>query len=434
MAKPKKGRQTNNSNGKKRDTPPRLRQVREKRKEKEQESSEIDTTTLADDDPTPSIRSRVRGFLALMGDNSSDEGEDNEQSEDSEQNEGTPRKGDDKKRQRFAKEAEIIEVDQEEVSTSSINEPPAPTRLLKTMDTDSTSSSEKEVTVADILGAGPEEVIKLQQTLNTRKDCRYTCQIKVLPCENPMQFVVDKYTGLFKWLQSNVGKELSVATWDDAEEKQRIYSKPGQLPKATEISSWTTIWGTWMNIKPQQEGLAYLKLRFVTKSPDVLTSRLPEIGELRDTIAAATDVFIGRLPIPCQAVKVSCVGWLFGSNKNMNGEDLLKEMRRLINIPPHIRMGISWRAIKLENGRTPPWVDNVQPASALHIDMDWLYATVYKPMLANLFKKHGNIKPLGLTLRLIPCFSSDEGKNSTKDQRTSAVDMRENRSTFLRNT
>ena len=180
-----------------------------------------------------------------------------------------------------------------------------------------------------------------------------------------------------------------------------------------------------MNIKPQQEGLAYLKLRCVTKSPDVLTSRLPEIGELRDTIAAATNVFIGRLPIPCQAVKVSCVGWLFGSNKNMNGEELLKEISRLIKIPPHIRMGISWRAIKLENGRTPPWVDNAQPASALHIDMDWLYATVYKPMLANLFKKHGNIKPLGLTLRLIPCFSSDEGKNSTKDQRISAVDMRE---------
>lgn len=97
----------------------------------------------------------------------------------------------------------------------------------------------------------------------------------------------------------------------------------------------------------------------------------------------------------------------------------------MINLPPHVRMGISWRAIKLETGRTPPWVDNVQPASALHIDIDWLHGPVYKPALANLFKKHGTSKPLGLTMRLIPCFSSDEGKNTTVDQRVATVEMRE---------
>ena len=88
MAKTRKGRQTNNSTGNKRSTPPRLRQVREKRRENEEKSTEIDTTTLADDDPTPSIRSRVRGFLKLMGDNSSDEEESNEPD-----GENTPRKG-----------------------------------------------------------------------------------------------------------------------------------------------------------------------------------------------------------------------------------------------------------------------------------------------------------------------------------------------------
>jgi hypothetical protein len=88
-------------------------------------------------------------------------------------------------------------------------------------------------------------------------------------------------------------------------------------------------------------------------------------------------------------------------------------------------MGISWRAIKLETGKTPPWVDNSQPASALHIDMDWFHTPIYKPELAKLFKKHGSIKPLGLSLRLVPCFSADEGKNATQDQRISAIEMRE---------
>ena len=97
----------------------------------------------------------------------------------------------------------------------------------------------------------------------------------------------------------------------------------------------------------------------------------------------------------------------------------------MIRIPPYVRMGISWRAIKLENGRTPPWVDNMPPASALHIDMDWFHAPVYKPDLAKLFKKHGQMKPLGLTLRLVPCFSADEGKNATTDRRVAAVEMRD---------
>ena len=423
MVKTKKGRQTNNSNGKKRDTPPRVRQVREKRKEKEQNLNEIDTTTLADDDPTPSLRSRVQGFLALMGDNSSDE----ETTSDEEQKQSeseTPRRGSDKKRQRFAEVNEVIEIEKDDSTTSGLQEPPNLVRLPED-DMDSESAKSQEITIADILGEGPEGTVRLQQPHVITKDCRYTLQIKIEACENPFQNITEKFQAFFTWMKGKFGKDLAIATWDDSDGKEKIYYRPSQLPKATETSLWTAIWGNWMTVKPGQEGTAFLKLRLVTKTPDALIKRLNEIGECKDEINAATGFQIGRSPIPCQAVQVGCVGWLFGSNKYMNSVDLLQEITRLINLPRHVRIGISWRTIKLSNGRTPPWIENTQPASALHIDMDWLYGPVYKPALSNLFKKHGTIKPLGMNLRLVPCFSSDEGKNATTDMRTAAMEMAE---------
>jgi hypothetical protein len=420
MVKAKQGRMTSNTKGRKKDNPPRPQRICERAKEREQKkttkSNEIDTTTLADDDPTPTLREKVRGFLALMGDDSSEEGEDNRNQ--------TPRKGDDKKRQRFAEETEVIELGEDGNPESSMEGPPEPVRLLRQMETDE-SLFNKEVTIADVLGVGPNETVTLPQPLVIAKDCRYTCQVKVQPSDNPVQHIADKFLYMVKWLKNKIGKDLAIATWDDLDEKQVVYLRTSQLPKPTETSAWIAIWGTWINIKPQQEGTAYLKIRFVTQAPDTLTRRLMNIGELREEITAATEITIGRSPIPCQAVQVACSGWLFGSNRHMNGENLLQEIAKLANIPPHVRMGISWRTIKLENGKTPPWVDNVQPASALHIDIDWFHGPVYNPLIANIFKKHGNVKPLGLNLRLIPCFSSDEGKNSTTDRKMAANKMRD---------
>lgn len=419
MVKTKSGRNTNNSNGKKRAPSPKPRQCAEKTKGIVHKLDKINVANLADDDPTTTARRSTRGFMALADSNS------NSSEEESTTQWDTPRRGDDKKRQRFAEVTEIIEIEKDESISSSIREPPRPIRLLQDeMDTDS-DQSEKAVTIADILGEGPEGVTNLQQPLIITKDCRYTLQLKVMACDNPFQAVTLKFSALFTWIQDKVGKEIGIATWDDSHDKQKTYTKPSQLPKATETTAWTSPWGSWMNLKPGQDGTTFLKIRFVTKSPDVLTKRLPDLGELRDEIAVATGFQIGRSPIPCQAVQVGCVGWLFGSNKYMNSHDLLNEISSLINLPDYVRIGLSWRAIKLENGRTPPWIDNVQPASALHIDMDWLHAPVYKPELAKLFKKHGTTKPLGVTLRLIPCFSSDEGKNATQDQRIAAVEMRE---------
>jgi hypothetical protein len=69
----------------------------------------------------------------------------------------------------------------------------------------------------------------------------------------------------------------------------------------------------------------------------------------------------------------------------------------------------------------------------LHIDIDASQATRYNGILANLFKKNSSKKPLGLShLRIIPCFTSEEGKYMTPESCESAEKMR-NKQTYALN-
>ena len=94
MTKTRKGRFGTASKPPARPRTTSARQVVEVAKTNSTKSDKVDVTTIADDDPT-SLRNKVRGFLTLMGDDSSDEeeaGNDHGQSI-------TPRRCDDKKRQ-----------------------------------------------------------------------------------------------------------------------------------------------------------------------------------------------------------------------------------------------------------------------------------------------------------------------------------------------
>ena len=223
MVKARQGRITNAAKSRKKDNPPRPQRIvdraREKALKKGEKTNMLDTTTLADDDPTPTLRERVRGFITLMGDDTSEEEDDNKHKTDKHKgtdNEGddTPRKGDDKKRQRFAHTTEIIEPGKEDDNddTESENEIPIPTKLIERLESDSEMSTQPVTIVADILGEGPEQTVEFPQPLVITKDCRYSGQIKVPPCENPTQYTTEKFTEFLQWIQNKVGKDLSIAT------------------------------------------------------------------------------------------------------------------------------------------------------------------------------------------------------------------------------
>ena len=73
----------------------------------------------------------------------------------------TPRRGDDKKRQRFSEVTEVIEIGKEDDSSmDALQGPPAPIRLTATA-TDDSTQSDPVVTIADLLGEGPEETVRI---------------------------------------------------------------------------------------------------------------------------------------------------------------------------------------------------------------------------------------------------------------------------------
>ena len=438
MARTRKGRTPQGPRGPQRDGSTRRTNRIENSNENEHNTTELDLSTVPDDDPvvlptaptetpirtTPSARSPRQTHLSA-----SDVDDDDEDDSEEEQS-VTPRKGADKKRQRFAASNEIFEleaVDGDSSDAASSVNAPTPVTLLDRMDEDVEEvTADTRTTIAAILSDGPQETVRLPERLNMRKDCRYMVIISVPACDQPMEKLAERYTALFKWLQSKVGNALSIAAWEDVDGKPKTYRTPKDLPKPTEISAWTAIYGQWVDLHPKDDALAFVKIRFTTVSPDVLTYQLPNLGTLHEQIKhEVKNVKLNRHPIACQAVDPTCVGWLFGSNRWINSDLLLQEIIKMSNLPPNVRVGLQWRAIRLPNGKAPKWTDGIAPSSALHLDMDSYAVAAYQPEIAKLFKKHGSSKPLGLNLRLIPCFRTDLGKNATLDEKESFELMRD---------
>lgn len=330
-----------------------------------------------------------------------------------------------KRRQSFASTAEVFNID-----ASSPEMVTVPTKLADQFEVSQDNTTDKPIkTLAELLQGGPEGVSIFPTVVNPEKDIRYRAQVIISPSDDPKAFLADKVTQLFKALQSIEGMDkLGLATWSNKEGAQKFYWKSSSLPESKDHDSWTAIHGSFLSLKAQDEGLAFIRLRFVTQRPDKLSERLPNLGKFKTRLeSVVSGINFTRDPIPCQAMKPACVGWLFASHKWINSDSLLKDIVNKAKIPAYVPIGLQWRAIKDARGFSPKWVQGERQPMALHIDIDSEYASVYEPILANVFKKHGKLseKPRGLDLRLVPCFGTDTGKNATETQREAMGELRD---------
>jgi hypothetical protein len=77
---------------------------------------------------------------------------------------------------------------------------------------------------------------------------------------------------------------------------------------------------------------------------------LEEMGqELSESIAEEIGIFLSKNPYACQAVKVECIGWFFGSTKSIDSKKLVPALKEKLQIPDHVAIGVQWRTIKKEN-------------------------------------------------------------------------------------
>jgi hypothetical protein len=116
-------------------------------------------------------------------------------------------------------------------------------------------------------------------------------------------------------------------------------------------------------------------MRFVTTAPQDMPSELEEMGqELSESIAEEMSVFLSTNPYACQAVKVECIGWFFGSTKSIDSKKLVPALKDKLQMPDHFDIGVQWRTITNENKRSYNWKSDNLPPQALHLDIDHNYA------------------------------------------------------------
>jgi hypothetical protein len=98
----------------------------------------------------------------------------------------------------------------------------------------------------------------------------------------------------------------------------------------------------------------------------------------------------------------------------MNSNTFIPAIKKALNIPDSVAIGIQFRSIANENGKKPTFDKENPPAAAIHLDMDERYALVYQAPCASLWRKNSKQRlPNGVQLRLVPCFTSATGKSIT---------------------
>jgi hypothetical protein len=271
----------------------------------------------------------------------------------------------------------------------------------------------------------PTQEFTPQATDHTRS-LRYSLRITVPAHPEPMKQLLKAIKHVLRVVQQASSKSIGIGAWNTGQSNS-TYSKPSEIPTGEDTTqakkAIQKYFDSWIKPSTDKNFTAFLKIRFVTNNPASLSIPLKELGlTLEDEISSCNQptkeptAFLSRNPIACQAIKVATVGWLFGSVKTMRHDTLLAGLRKELDIPLEVELGISWRTIRNSQRKNPAWVDDQAPPQALTIEIDESYYSIYAPKIAALWKKRSRRAILHLQLRLVPCFTS--ARMASADDRT----------------
>ena len=121
------------------------------------------------------------------------------------------------------------------------------------------------------------------------------------------------------------------------------------------------------------------------------------------------------------------------SCKSMNSNTFIPAIKKALNIPDTVAIGIQYRSIANEHGKKPPFDKENPPAAAIHLDIDERFALLYQAKCASLWRKNSKERlPNGVQLRMVPCFTSATGKSMTDSQRSDAKTLFERQFYFVK--
>jgi hypothetical protein len=124
---------------------------------------------------------------------------------------------------------------------------------------------------------------------------------------------------------------------------------------------------------------------------------------------------ISKNPYAYQAVKPECIGWFLDPPNPSTAKKLVPEIRRTLNIPSYVAIGLQWRTIKNEHKKTYKWEEDCLPPQAQHLDIDYHHTNRFSEPAARLWCKGAKNRVDCLQLCLIPCLGSTSAVAALSD-------------------
>ena len=262
--------------------------------------------------------------------------------------------------------------------------------------------------------------------------CRFRMNMTLPPNETPLAAFCKQFKRILENIKTATNGKVWLGPWDpEHEDTVPILKELKKFPSGTQWNDRAQLSGYLSGyINPKSEGGTYfMKVRFITNDPSI---DLTQLGHgLNDSFQNLPfKVNLSRNPIPCQATKVACLGWLFGSSKTISEKTFVPAVRKHLKIPKECSIGVQWRTITNQYGKRPPFNPDAKnaPPSALHVDIDDRFAPIFLSRASELWKKNnkGNKRlPNDIQLRLVPCFTQLQSKAMTPNQQNNVLAMAE---------
>ena len=217
-------------------------------------------------------------------------------------------------------------------------------------------------------------------------ECRYKITMVMPPIKDPTELLptfCKGFRNIFDTIQ-NICKPnpIWIGPWDPKQASNHIPIiktkkdiPDGKFPMHRQkLSAYL---GGYFDPNPKGETM-YSKIRFITPSESSLDLALLGL-HLRGAfyyMEPEWQVAIPQNPIPCQAIRSTCIGWLFGSTKFINEKSFLPAVKKALDLPPECHIGMQWRVINTPTGKRPPYDTTKSSPCAIHIDVDDLYAPI----------------------------------------------------------
>jgi hypothetical protein len=200
-----------------------------------------------------------------------------------------------------------------------------------------------DVTMASCDDAKPDAKPSKKKALKKPifKNIRYWGIIDTPPSKKPFEEFVELLKPYLTTVQLILGKDLYLAPWDSEQEATFPHLKlPSDVPDSQE--SLGIYLGTYINLK-QDSSKIYMNLRWIAATdcsgPLVPLKRFGM--ELADTLPKLK-ISMQKQPLPCQSVKLACIGWFMYSSKHINSKTFAAETRASPAIPQEVAIGISY--------------------------------------------------------------------------------------------